>query len=85
MKMAKFFLFIFIALLGIAYGQIAGVLPTSTPEAEADWISIGLILCFFLFLFIIFKRSNIANDDVSQSRCKDEVLHEMSERDNHQD
>ena len=83
--MAKFFLFIFIALLGIAYGQIAGVLPTSTPEAEADWISIGLILCFFLFLFIIFKCSNIANDDVSQSRCKDEVLHEMSERDNYQD
>ena len=83
--MAKFFLFIFIALLGIAYGQIAGVLPTSNSEAEADWISIGLILCFFLFLFVIFKHSNIANDDVSKSRCRDEVLHEMSERDNYQD
>jgi hypothetical protein len=83
--MTKFFLIVFIAVLSLAYGQIAGVLPTSNAEAEADWISIGLILFLFLFLFVIFKHSTRVNDDMSQSRCRDEVLHEISERDNHQD
>ena len=83
--MTKFFLIVFIVVLSLAYGQIAGVLPTSNAEAEADWISIGLILLFFLFLFVIFKHSTLVNDDVSQSRCRDEVLHEISERDNHND
>ena len=83
--MTKFFLFIFLSVLGLAYGQMAGVLPTSNSEAEADWISIGLILCFFLFLFTIYRNSNSANDDLSQSRQRDEVQREISEKINIKD
>lgn len=83
--MTKFFLFIFLSVLSLAYGQMAGVLPTSNSEAEADWISIGLILCFFLFLFTICRNSNSANDDLSQSRQRDEVQREISEKTNIKD
>lgn len=83
--MTKLFLLLFISVLSLAYGQMAGVLPTSNSETEADWISIVLIIGYFLFLFIIYKNSNGVNDDLSQSRQREELQREMSEKNNIQD
>ena len=78
--MNTFFIFLFIFVIGIAYGQMIGVLPTSNSEAEVDWISIGLVFCFFLLLFIVYKRFDNADNDLEHSRQRDEVQHEISEK-----
>ena len=78
--MTKLFLIVFMSVLGLAYGQMSGVLPISTSEAEADWIGLVLILCFFLFLFTIHKQSHCVNDDINHSRQRDEVQREFSEK-----
>lgn len=80
--MTKLFLVLFTSLIGLAYGQMSGVLPANNFKIETDWISIGLILCFFLFLFTVYKNSNSTNDDVNQLRQKDEVQREISEKNN---
>ena len=52
--MIKFYALILLALMGLSYGQMTGVLPSREPGIEADWIGLGLILIFFsLFKIII--------------------------------
>ena len=78
--MTKFFTFIFVMVMSIAYGQMSGILPTNYSEFAVDWICIGLILCFFLLLFTINKYSHDSNDEFNLSRQKNEVQHELFEK-----
>ena len=73
--MTKFLIFLFLFVLSLAYGQLIGVLPTSNSEAEEDWISIGLVLCFFCsyLLFI----STLRMPMMISSNCDRETKYNM--------
>ena len=78
--MIKVYLSALCLLMGFAYWQIVGIVPSSDSGIEADWISLGLVSMFFLLLFTIYKHSRNQKNEISESRQRAEVNSEMSER-----
>jgi hypothetical protein len=78
--MTKFYALILFGLMGLSYGQMTGVLPSSETGVEADWISIGLILIFFILLFTIYRYSKNKDHEYGRARQRDEVDSELSNK-----
>ncbi len=76
--MIKFYALILLSLMGLSYGQITGVFPYIEPGVEADWISLVLILIYFLLLFTIYRCSKNTECEYGRSRQRDEVDSEQS-------
>lgn len=78
--MIKFYIFVLLSLIGLSYGQMTGILPSSEPGIEADWISLGLISLFFIFLFTIYRHSRDTECEYGRARQRDDADSELSNK-----
>lgn len=78
--MIKFYTVLLISLMGLAYAQMTGVLPSSDSGVEADWISLSLILIFFILLFSIYRYSKNSEYEYGRSRQRDAADDELSNK-----